>query len=89
VVTVLDYEAMAGDPRPELVAIGNAVRRRREVKGWTTEALSQEAGVARRTVVYVEAGHVGTGIDTLLNICAALGATLAEIAAEAQLDPGE
>lgn len=78
-----------GVPRPELVALGNAVRRRREARDWTPEALAQESGVSRRTIGNLESGAHNTGVGTLIDVAAALGASLTDLLSEATVDPGD
>lgn len=51
--------------RAELLALGSAVRRRREAKNWTLDVLAAESGVSRRTVINVESGAHSAGIDSL------------------------
>lgn len=57
-------------------AIGARVRRERQARGWTLDALADAAGVSRRMVVNVEHGVANPSVGTLLRLSDALGVGL-------------
>ncbi len=80
---------MPRQQRPELVALGQAVRRHRLAKGWIPERLAEEAGVSRRTIGNVEEAVYSTGIGSILDIARALGVRLVDLLSEAGVDPDD
>ena len=74
-------------PRPELVALGQAVRRHREARSWTPAALAEQAGVSRRTIGNIESGAYSSGIGAVLDVAHALGIRLTDLVSEAGIDP--
>lgn len=53
-------------------AVGKAVRDGRSEKGWTQGELAEKAGVGRRFVVELEAGHMRAELGKVLNVLEAL-----------------
>lgn len=80
-------DAARPDRRPELVALGNVVKRHREAKGWTLDTLASESGLSRRTVINIESGTHSAGVDALFDLAAALDARLSELIRDAEVDP--
>lgn len=68
----------------DLLALGQAVRRRREGRAWTIETLAHEAGVSRRTVLNLESGRHSIGVPSLFDLAAALGVRPSVLIAEAE-----
>ncbi len=60
-------------------AIGDEVRRRREVLNWSQSYLAAIAGVGKKQVQRIEGG-MGINFDTFLKIAAALGCQPSELA---------
>ena len=78
---------MPGDaPRSDLLALGQALRRHRDDRGWTLNRLADEAGVSRRTVINAESGAHAISIDHLIDLAAALGVRASDLLAEAEVD---
>jgi transcriptional regulator with XRE-family HTH domain len=73
----------SGQEHPALLALGNAVRRRREARGLTVNALSAEANVSRGMILALEHGTRNVGILTIIEVASALGVHPAELLAEA------
>lgn len=72
--------------RAELVALGNAIRRRRLSQGLTLSALADASGVGRVMLVAIEHGRRNPGVRSVFELAAALGVRPSELIAEA--DPG-
>jgi ribosome-binding protein aMBF1 (putative translation factor) len=70
---------------PSLVALGEAIRRRREAKELSQEQLALLADVDRSYVGRVERGTNNAATLTLKRLANALGMTLTELIAEAGL----
>ncbi|NLP62095.1 helix-turn-helix domain-containing protein [Paraburkholderia sacchari] len=70
---------------PSLVALGAAIRRLREAKELSQEALALMAEVDRSYVGRVERGTNNAATLTLKRLANALGMTLAELISEAGL----
>ena len=69
----------------ELVALGSAIKKCRLEKGMSQEQLALLAGVDRSYLGRVERGDNNAAALVLIRIAGALGITLAQLAAEAQL----
>jgi transcriptional regulator with XRE-family HTH domain len=69
----------------ELVALGSAIKKCRLARNVSQEHLALLAGGDRSYLGRVERGDNKAAALTLIKIAAALGMTLAELAAEAQL----
>lgn len=69
----------------ELVALGSAIKKCRLAKGMSQEQLALLAGVDRSYLGRVERGDNNVAALILIRIAVALGITLAQLAAEAQL----
>lgn len=65
--------------------VGSNVRRLRDAKGWTQEALGLESGVSFSTVAKLERAEREVGIRTLGKIADGLGVPLAELFNQASL----
>ena len=57
-------------------AIGARVKRERQARRWTLDALAEAAGVSRRMLINVEHGAANPSVGTLLRISDALGVGL-------------
>lgn len=68
-----------------LVALGKEIRRLRQERGYTQEALAFAAGVDRSYLGSVERGDNNVAFLTLNKLCKALQTTVAELAKEAGL----
>jgi len=64
-------------PQP---ALGQAIRRVREKKGETQEAVAQQAGIAIPTLSTIEGGKGNPTWATVSDIAAALGVSMGELA---------
>lgn len=53
-------------------AVGGAVREGRSEKGWTQTELAHNAGVGRRFIVDLEAGHMRAELGKVLSVLEAL-----------------
>jgi transcriptional regulator with XRE-family HTH domain len=74
-------------PQP---ALGQAIRRVRDRKGETQEAIAQRAGIAIPTLSMIEGGNSNPTWATVRDIAAALGVTMGELAKLAdKLSSGE
>lgn len=65
-------------------AFGRAVRRQREAKGLSQEALAAQAGIHRTYVSSIERGKVRLGLDVAKKVADGLGVPLNELIAEAE-----
>jgi transcriptional regulator with XRE-family HTH domain len=70
---------------PELIALGSAIKKCRLEKDISQEHLALLAGIDRSYLGRVERGDNNAAALTLIKICSALGMTLEQLAAEAQL----
>ena len=61
--------------------IGERVRARRNVRGWTLDDLAERSGVSRRMLVNVEQGVTNASIATLLRLSEALAIGLPSLVA--------
>lgn len=59
--------------------VGSNVRRLRDAKGWTQEALGLESGVSFSTVAKLERAEREVGVRTLGKIAQGLGVPLADL----------
>jgi transcriptional regulator with XRE-family HTH domain len=66
---------------PLMSAIGERVRARRRVRGWTLDELAERSGVSRRMLVSVEQGATNPSIATLLRLSEALAIGLPSLVA--------
>lgn len=71
--------SMAADP-----ALAAALRRLREARGLSQEAVAHQAGVSYTTLAKIELGRSGPAWETVRRIADALGITLLELAAEVE-----
>jgi transcriptional regulator with XRE-family HTH domain len=74
--------SMDADTTALATAIGDRVRRERQLRGWTLDQFVDAAGVSRRMLVNVEQGAANPSVGTLLRLSDALGIglpTLVEI----------
>lgn len=69
----------------ELIALGGAIKKRRQEKKVSQESLALAAGVDRSYLGRIERGDNNPAALTLIKIAAALDTTLAELAEEARL----
>lgn len=63
------------------MALAAALRRLREARGLTQEALAHEAGVTVGTLSKIELGQASPAWSTVMRIAAALDVSLVELAA--------
>jgi transcriptional regulator with XRE-family HTH domain len=70
---------------PALIALGAAIRKRRQELKLSQEKLAEQAGLDRSYLGQVERGDNSIALLTLLNIANALGMTLESLMSEAQL----
>lgn len=70
---------MAPSQRPQ-GALGRAIRRLREKRGLTQEAVAHEAGVTASTFGLIERGHSNPTWATVQDIAAALGVSVEDVA---------
>ncbi|HET9152655.1 MAG TPA: helix-turn-helix transcriptional regulator [Solirubrobacterales bacterium] len=70
---------MRHSSRPQ-VGLGAAIRRVREKKRETQEAVADRAGIAVPTLSHIEAGHANPTWATVRDIAAALGVSVGELA---------
>ena len=75
-----------GQASSELLALGQAIRRRREAKGWILETLAAETGISRRMLIGIEQGRRNPGVASLFALASALGVRAADLIAEAEVD---
>lgn len=68
-------------PAADLVALGHEIARLRHAAGWSIDRLADATGLARRTIINVEAGTQVPKIDTLHAIAHALDIPLPELVA--------
>jgi transcriptional regulator with XRE-family HTH domain len=73
-------------PRAELVALGAAIRRHRQARGWTPKQLADEAGVSRRSVGNLEMGLYSARLGAVLDMAHALGVRLVDLLIEAGVE---
>jgi transcriptional regulator with XRE-family HTH domain len=66
------------------LAVGSAIRRRREAAGLSQEKLADACGLHRTYVGSVERGERNLSIRNLQRICSALRCTASELLAEAE-----
>lgn len=64
---------------PLLRGLGSNVKRLREQKGWTQEALAGRAGLDRSYVAGIEAGLRNPSTKALAKLARALGVTLSRL----------
>ncbi|MBI4028539.1 MAG: helix-turn-helix transcriptional regulator [Verrucomicrobia bacterium] len=64
---------------PVLVALGQNIRRHRDVKGFSQEVLAEKAGLDRTYISDIERGARNPGIKNVVRIARALGITAAKL----------
>lgn len=64
---------------PELIVLGRGIRRLRQARALSIEALAGDAGVSTGHLGTIERGQGNPRLDTLLHITEALGITFEEI----------
>ncbi|UEC01764.1 helix-turn-helix domain-containing protein [Burkholderia vietnamiensis] len=70
---------------PVLVALGEAIRRCRRVRGISQEELAHRSGIDRSYMSSIERGGQNPGIVSIARIARALEMSLADLMAEAAL----
>jgi transcriptional regulator with XRE-family HTH domain len=65
-------------------ALGEAVRARRRMLGWSQEELAHRAGIHRTYVGGIERGERNVSLTNLVRIARTLGCRLSELIAEAE-----
>lgn len=73
-------------PQP---APGEAVRRLREKRGTTQEAVAHDAGITTATLSLIERGHANPTWGTLKGIASALGVSMGELGKLADKQDGQ
>jgi transcriptional regulator with XRE-family HTH domain len=73
----------------ELIALGNAIRRRRLAQELTLTQLASEAQVSRVMLVGIEGGRRNPGIRSIFKIADALGVRPHELVLDAEVDPAD
>jgi XRE family aerobic/anaerobic benzoate catabolism transcriptional regulator len=78
--------AMPTEPefKPELIALGQTIRRERQAQGLSIEALAFKAGVSAGHLGRIERGHGNPRLETLLALLDALGITFAQLVGAAE-----
>lgn len=61
------------DIEQKRLALGNAIKQRRENQGISQDRLAKMIGSSKAHIWRIEKGHVGVGIDDLARIADALG----------------
>ncbi len=64
---------IAYDPKEFSTVVGEAIRRARQVRGWTQAALAETAGLSPNYVARLERGEVGPSLFVAQQLCDALG----------------
>lgn len=64
--------------------VGRVIRKYREGKGLSQEALADEAGLHRTYISLIERGHRNVSVDALSQIAEALGVYASRIVEEAE-----
>ncbi len=72
-----------GRPDPALAA---SIRRLREERGITREALAMRAGITNGTLARIELGRSSPSWDTVCHIAVALDLSIARLAAAVEVD---
>lgn len=67
-------------------AFAKAVRRRREARGLSQEALAERADIHRTYVSAIERGRVRVGLDVAHRLALALGESLSALVRDAERD---
>ncbi len=62
-----------------LKKLGAEIRKRRKIRGWSQEKLSQESEVALKHISEIESGQRNVGVATLNRIVKALGICFADL----------
>ena len=77
----------APSPEPALEAIGERVRRCRQLRGWTQLQLAARAGLTQSTISMIEKGARGNemSLDTAWRIAWALGTSIDMLAGMPEL----
>jgi transcriptional regulator with XRE-family HTH domain len=57
-------------------SLGERVAQLRDAKGWSQQDLADKSGIPRRTIQNLEYGEGSPRLDTLIEVCKALGTTL-------------
>ncbi len=68
---------------------GNAIRVRRELKGWRQDKLSEVSGLTQSTISRLESNRQVARMSTALALAEALGVPLAEIARDVPPSKGD
>ncbi len=78
------FHALSMDDQEFLTKIGEAVRTKRRMKGWSQEDLAGETGLHVNQVSLVERGGVNASLVLMRKIAEALGLRLSELIAAAE-----
>lgn len=70
--------------KPELVALGQALRRERHAKGLTIKALARKAGISAGHLGQIERGQANLRMQTLYDLTEALGITSSQLVRAAE-----
>ena len=72
---------------PDLLAFGQAVRRRRLTLGMTLDILAAESTINRGMLVAIEHGRRNPGLLSVFRLASALRLSPSELLAEATIEP--
>lgn len=70
---------MPEPPHPDLHALGTHIRRLREQRGLSLEALAEASGISRRGLTYLEHGRRDPRYTTLLSVAAGLDVPVTDL----------
>jgi transcriptional regulator with XRE-family HTH domain len=69
-------------PDLSYLALGRAIRKLREARGWSIEQVAARAEMETAMVHAIEAGEIEARWSTVMMLLNALGATLSDLASE-------
>lgn len=86
---IWEYIAYMGNMADLSTALAARLKRLRQERDWTLDALASRTDVSRASLARIEAGQVSPTAETLNRICAAYGTTLSRLLAsiEAPAEP--
>ena len=70
---------------PALVALGGAIRSSRKARGISQEELAYQCQIDRSYMSSIERGEQNPGVMTIVHVAKAIGISVAQLAAEADL----
>ncbi len=72
--------------RPELVALGHAIRGYRVDKAWTQDELAAAAEITRRYLSEIESGRANPSVEVLFALSEALAVKASDVILRAEAD---